>query len=569
MDSQFDLVIRGGTIVDGSGLEIYEADVGVTGGVIREIGRLSVGAHEIDARGLLVTPGFVDIHTHYDGQATWDNRLSPSSNHGVTTVVAGNCGVGFAPCRPADRQALVRLMEGVEDVPEVVMAEGLPWNWESFPQYLDVLSSRRFDIDLAVYIPHSPVRVFTMGERGVNREPATQDDIARMRIIVAEGVRAGALGVSTSRFLEHRTRAGEQAPSIHSEEAELHGLAGGLRDAGRGVFQIVPHLHGNPHDEFALMRRLVESSGRPLSFSLVQTGLAPEGWRVYLDCLANMQPDAAPMTGQVFPRPIGLLYGLDLSFHPFCLNPSYQAVAHLPLAERVQAMRNAALRDRILAEVPESSNPFHHVIVGALPKLSPLGDPPIYDPKPEQALAARAAAKGISIKELAYDLLLEQGGQAVLYWPSTNFLQGDLNSTREMITHPGTVIGLGDGGAHYGMVCDSSFPTYVLAHWTRDAPIGERIELSRAVAELTRRSARAVGLQDRGLIAPGMKADMNVIDYDRLHLHAPRPIYDLPAGGRRMTQAADGYVATIVSGYVTYQNGAATDELPGRLVRHH
>jgi N-acyl-D-amino-acid deacylase len=568
--SNYDLIIRDGLVFDGTAGTPYEADIAIKAGRIAAIERNIAGdaVEEIAAAGLIVTPGFVDIHTHYDGQAIWENRMAPSSNHGVTTVVAGNCGVGFAPCRPADHNELVRLLEGVEDIPEIVMVNGLTWNWETFPEYLEALAVRNFDVDIAVHIPHSALRVYVMGKRGVDREPATPEDIARMRELVAEAVRAGALGVSTSRNLQHRTKAGEQAPSIHSAEDELMGLAAGLRDAGRGVFQMIPNFEADPELEFDMMERLVACSGQPLSFTLLQTeGEKSYAWRTYLRRLAERDPVAPPIRGQVFPRPVGVLQGLNLSFHPFSLNPSFKKIAHLPLKEKVKAMRDPAIKAKLLSEKPESGNPFELNLVRAMPKLYRMGALPDYSPAPERSLAAQAKARGVSLEEMAYEMLLEDDGEAILYYPGANFIDGNLNAVHQMLTNPHTVMGLGDGGAHYGVICDSSLTTYLLTWWARDAPDDQRIGLAQAISDLTRTPALTAGFNDRGILAAGARADINVIDHKTMKLYNPRPVFDLPAGGRRLMQKADGYIATIVNGSVTYRNGLATDALPGRLQR--
>jgi N-acyl-D-aspartate/D-glutamate deacylase len=572
MKYEYDVVIKGGTVVDGSGGEPFFADVAIKGDRIVAVGEISGhGAQEISAAGRLVTPGFVDIHTHYDGQITWESTLGPSSRHGVTTVVMGNCGVGFAPCKPENRALLITVMEGVEDIPEVVMAAGLPWNWESFPEYLDMLSQRHADIDFAAQIPHAPIRVHVMGQRGADREPPTDADLAEMTRLVAEAIRSGAVGVSTSRSIGHRTAAGEPAPTTTSEERELAALAQGLREAGSGVFQLISAAHEglkDPLEELAMLRRLTEISGRPLSFTLLNTNHVPEVYLTVLEQLSLATAAGVPIRAQVFPRPVGVLFGLELSFHPFKFNPSYKAIEHLPLAERVMAMRAPDLRARILAEQPEHTNPIFLYFANQAEQLFPLGDPPNYEPLPEDKLSARAQRMGISARELSYDLLLEQDGHATLLLPAANYVDGSLEPVRTMLEHPDTLVGLGDGGAHYGMICDGSYTTSLIAYWTRDRTRGPRLPLPWAIRALTRLTAQAVGLNDRGLIAPGMKADINVIDYDRLQLHAPRVVSDLPAGGRRLTQDADGYDATIMSGVITYRNGAPTGAKPGRLVRN-
>jgi N-acyl-D-aspartate/D-glutamate deacylase len=563
----FDLIIRRGAIADGTGAELQCADIGIVDGRIAEIGNVAGPAREeIDATGKLVTPGFIDMHTHFDAQATWDERMQPSSWHGVTTVLTGNCGVGFAPCRPGDRQTLITLMEGVEDIPEAVMAEGLRWSWETFPEFLNFLATQRYDIDVAVQIPHSPIRVYVMGQRGADREPATEDEIARMRAIVAEAVSAGAFGVSTSRFLFHRTRAGVSAPSIDSAEAELLGLARGLADAKAGVFQLIPSSVSNPDEEFALMQRLAVAAERPLSFSLVAQRDYPKNWQRYLDLLAGHN-DLPPIRGQVFPRPIGILFGLDLSFHPFSLNPSYRALEGLPLAEKVEKMRDPQVRAKILAESKDDPNPFLMMVVDDNRDFYPLSDPAHYDPAPETEVTELARRNGVSRREMIYDLLLEEDGHAILYSPGGNFINRSLDSVSALLHHPKTVLGLGDGGAHYGMICDASFPTFVLTHWARDAKPEHRISVADAVRMLTAEPAAALCLEDRGRIEVGLRADINIIDHDRLTLRAPRTVRDLPGGGRRLRQRADGFEATIVNGVVTYRNGEATGALPGRLLR--
>jgi N-acyl-D-amino-acid deacylase len=571
MQYEYDVVIRGGTVLDGNGGEPFSADIAITGDKIAAVGALcGRGREEITATGRLVTPGFVDIHTHYDGQITWENTLAPSSHHGVTTVVMGNCGVGFAPCKPENRQLLVSVMEGVEDIPEVVMAEGLPWNWESFPDYLDMLAQRCADVDFAAQIPHGPIRVHVMGQRGADREPPTEADLTEMTRLVAEGIRSGALGVSTSRSIGHRTAAGALAPTVSSEERELMALARGLREAGAGVFQLISKVHEgtDPTEEMAMLCRLIDISGRPLSFTLLHTSHVPNACATALEQLTQATARGVPIRAQVFPRPVGILFGLELSFHPFKFNPSYKAIDRLPLAERVAAMRNPDMRARLLAETPEHTNPLHLYLANQAAALYPLGASPDYEPRPEDSVGARAQRMGISARELAYDLLLEQDGHATLLLPAANYVVGSLEPVKTMLEHPDTLVGLGDGGAHYGMICDSSYPTTLIAYWTRDRTRGPKLSLPWAIRALTRQTALAVGLEDRGLIAPGMKADINVIDYDRLHLHAPRVVSDLPAAGRRLVQDADGYDVTIASGVVTYRQGVHTGALPGRLIRN-
>ena len=567
--ADFDIVIRGGTVVDGDGGAPYAADVAIRGQKAAAIGHVGGrGAEEIDATGCIVTPGFVDIHTHYDGQVTWENRLQPSSGHGVTTVVMGNCGVGFAPARPHQRDLMIKLMEGVEDIPEVVMAAGVPWNWETFPEYLDALERRHADIDFAAQLPHNPLRVYVMGERGAACEPPTADDLAEMRRLTAEAVRAGAIGVSTTHNIAHRFRDGRLVPSVSTEEQEILALAHGLADAGTGVFEILGDARCSPEEQITLLRHVAEISGRPVSFTLVQTAERPGAWRDMLAEVEKANADGLSIRGQVIPRPVGILVGLDLSLHPFAFHPSFRAIEQLPLAEKVRRMRDPDLRRLLLAETSDDPHLFFKTVVDDTEWLFPLGDPPNYHPAREDSIAARARAAGRDPHDVIYDALLEDDGRAVLYRPSAN-REGERfeSAGAHLLRHPHTVLGLGDGGAHYGMICDAAYPTYLLTHWVGHADVSKCVPLAEAIFMLTRQPAEAVGLGDRGRIAAGHKADLNVIDMIRLRLHPPRTLHDLPAGGRRLTQAADGYVATIVSGEITYREGVASGALPGRLVR--
>ncbi len=564
MDPAFDLVIRGGEVFDGSGAPSRRADVAVKDGVIAQVGQVGGdGAEEIDARGRIVTPGFVDIHTHYDGQATWDARMQPSSWHGVTTVVMGNCGVGFAPCAPADRDRLIRLMEGVEDIPFPVLAEGLPWNWESFPDYLDALERRAFDVDIGAQLPHAALRVAVMGERGANREPATPGDIARMAAIAAEAMRAGALGFSTSRTLNHRTSDGAPTPTLTAGEDELTGIALGLKAAGAGVVQLVSDFT-DPLAEFAMLRRIVEASGRPLSFTLAQSPLAPDGWRMLLRELEAAAADGLPIRAQVGARAVGVLLGLELTLNPFSHHPSWREIAARPLPTKVAALRDPAFRDRLLADRLDGGT---RGFAEAWARMHLMTDPPDYEPGAESTVAAVAARAGRPPEAVALDHMLSDDGKGLLYVPFLNYAQGSLDAVREMIVHPLSIPGLSDGGAHVGMICDGSFPTTMLTHWTRDRTRGGRIDLAGVIRMQTRDTAAALGLRDRGQLRRGWRADLNVIDYDALDLRAPFVLHDLPAGGRRLAQRASGYVATVVAGEVTYRDGEATDALPGRLLR--
>ncbi|MBV9996637.1 MAG: amidohydrolase family protein [Caulobacteraceae bacterium] len=563
MTSEFDLVIRAGAVADGSGGQIFEADVAVNDGKIAAVGpRLAGrGAEELDARGLLVTPGFVDVHTHYDGQVTWESRMAPSSDHGVTTIVTGNCGVGFAPCRPEDHENLVALMAGVEDIPEIVMAEGLPWTWESFPDYLAAVDARPHDVDVAAMLPHSALRLYVMGERAVRREPATPADIAQMAELAASAMAAGAIGFGTSRAIQQRSIRGEPIPTVGAAEDELLGVLRSVASAG-GVFQALSDFeqYKNVEGEFAMFRRLVREAGCPMSFTLHQKHNDPEGWRRLLALTEEANQDGLPIRAQVLPRPTGLLHGFELSMTPFSRCPTYAAVNRLPFEAKLAELRKPSVRAAILDEVEADRRPWWN-------QRFELADPPDYEPDPSESLAARAAREGTTPAALAYEILLKDGGRRLIFEPAQEYAYGSLAASYEMMRHPDTIIGLGDGGAHVGIVCDASYPTTMLAHWTRDRSRGPKLELGEAVRKLSAQTATAVGLRDRGRIAPGLKADLNVIDYDRLRMGAPRVVYDLPAGGRRLVQKASGYRATIVAGAITYREGAAAGPLPGKLVR--
>jgi N-acyl-D-aspartate/D-glutamate deacylase len=564
MERAYDLVIRGGTVYDGSGGQPYVADIGVKDGRIAAIGQVTgAGAEEIDAAGKLVAPGWVDIHTHYDGQATWDERMQPSSWHGVTTIVMGNCGVGFAPCKPEDHDRLVRLMEGVEDIPFPVLSEGLPWNWESYPDYLDALQQRRFDIDIGSQLPHAALRVFVMGERGANREPATAEDITAMAAIAKRAAEAGALGFSTSRTLNHRTSDGQPTPTLTAGEDELTGIAMGLAAAGKGVLQFVSDF-SDPAEEFAMLRRIAEASGRPLSFSLVQSPAQPQAYKQLLDGLADAAEAGLSMKAQAAVRPVGVLLGLELTVNPFTVYPKYREISKLPLADRVAKLSDPAFRADLLAHPPEGKI---RGMMGNFGRMHLMGATPDYEPTKETTIAALAEREGRRPEDVALDHMLTNGGRGMIFVPHLNYSEYSLDPAYTMLTHPQAVPGLSDGGAHVGMICDGSFPTTLLTHWTRDRTRGPKLPIEHVVRAQAFETAQAVGLYDRGLIAAGYRADLNVIDYDNLTLRAPEVAYDLPAGGRRLVQKADGYVATIVAGEVTYRDGEPTGALPGRLLR--
>ena len=560
-------IIRNGLIFDGTGSPPYEADIAIDGGIISEIGQVEgIGLNEIDAKGQIVAPGFVDIHTHYDGQAAWGDRLDPSSLHGVTTAVMGNCGVGFAPVHESDHDRLIQLMEGVEDIPFPVLAEGLPWQWESFADYLDFLTPRRFDIDLAAQVPHAALRVYVMGDRGVNREEATDDDISKMAKLAHDAVMAGALGFSTSRTLNHRSADGNPTPTLTASERELLGIAMGLRKAGRGTLQFVSDFD-DMHEEMAMLRRLVEKSGRPLSVSIAQADSKPTLWRHLTDWLEQGVADGLPMRGQVGSRPVGVLLGLELTLNPLSGHPSFAKIADLPLNKKVAALRNPTLRAQLLTEEAGSKNPFVRALLANFGKIFVLGDPPDYEPTEDKTVAAIAKNRGVSEVEVALDLMLENNGRGVLYFPFLNFADGNLDSTRTMLESNATLPGLSDGGAHVGMICDGSFPTTLLTHWGRDRTRGDKLPLELLIKKQSCDTAHWVGLHDRGVLMPGYRADINVIDFDKLRLHLPEINYDLPAGGRRLMQRATGYTATLVAGEVTYLDGTPTDAMPGKLVR--
>ncbi|MGE0699894.1 MAG: amidohydrolase family protein [Hyphomicrobiaceae bacterium] len=566
MPDRHDIVIRGGTVVDGTGAEPFEADVAIDKGRITVVGKAAVrGREEIDARGKLVTPGFVDLHTHYDAQVTWANEITPSSWNGVTTAVIGNCGVGFAPCHPSQRDMLVKLMEGVEDIPEVVLTEGLPWNWQSFEDYLDALDQRPFDLDVVTQVPHAALRVYVMGQRGADREPATPEDRARMAALAAAGVRAGALGFSTSRTLNHKTKAGIPIPTLKADEAELMDIAMALEAEGAGWLQVISDFD-EPEEEMALLRRLAERSGRPMSITVLQRDNKPEEWRRLMARMAEANRAGVRIQGQVLTRPTGIMLGFEISQNPFVDRPSWKEIEGLPFAERMQRLVTPEFRARLLAETGESTESFSRR-VSRWDRIFPLGDPPDYEPAAETSIAARAAREGRDPAEVAYDLLLEKGGKSILYRPLSNYTYGTLDTVHDMMCHPNSLIGLGDGGAHVGILSDASAITYMLTHWTRDRTRGPKLPLAWAVKRLTSDNARAIGLDDRGVVRRGAKADLNVIDFDRLRLHAPEVRYDLPSGGRRLVQRVDGYEATLVSGEVVNREGKPTGKLPGRLVR--
>ena len=564
-NASIDMVIRAGLIADGLGGPLFEADIGIQDHQIVQVGPIiAKGKTEINAKGLLVTPGFVDVHTHYDGQAVWDSSFAPSSWHGVTTVVMGNCGVGFAPVHKHDQQQLIELMEGIEDIPGVALNEGLDWAWESFPQYLDALERRKHDIDFCAQLPHAALRLYVMGERAMRLEMATANDIAQMRGLTTEAIKAGAIGITTSRSINHRTSKGDPTFSLLAAEDELMGLAMGLADANAGVMQIICDFEENLEQEFEIMRQLVKKSGRPLSFSLMQKHNRKDGWFYLLEKTAQANAEGLPITAQVAPRGIGVLLSLQGSRNIFTECPSYQAITSLDMDKRIKEMRKPAIKARLLKEIMQ----FSHTRLGRrlteFSNMFLLEDPPNYNPGFHKSIASLALQQGISPLELAYEQMLKDNGKNTLYSPFANYAQGDLNVCEQMIADPHTVIGLGDGGAHVALVSDANFSSFLMTHWALQE---KAFDIGFLIKKQTSDTAKLAGLNDRGVIAPGMKADINIIDLKRLSIGTPEMVFDLPAGGRRFLQGANGYVATIVSGQAIYLEGQATGHLPGRLVR--
>lgn len=577
--NMFDLIIRGGTVVDGTGRRSFVADIAVRDGRIVEMAPEIGGraAEEIDARGKIVTPGFVDIHTHFDGQVTWDSLLEPTSGHGVTTIVMGNCGVGFAPVRPGREEWLVQLMEGVEDIPGTALHEGITWGWETFPQYLDQLETRTYSMDVAAYVPHSAVRAYVMGERGARNEEATPEDIVAMAAIVREAREAGAIGFSTSRTLNHKARDGEPVPGTFAAQDELNGIADGLVAAGGGLFEVAPQ--GLEFDrpvflsEVEWMAALAERTKLPVSFAMLQNELNADSWREALDVVDRVNANGGRMHPQVAARPFGMMIGWD-GYHFFQKRPTYMDLAsRLTPAELRTELQRPDVKARILGEsdaAPDPSKQFDGIgafMQGMVDKMYAMGTPPDYEPGPDRLVSTLAASAGVDPLSYAYDLLNENNGTSFLMLPFFNYVGGTQDAIYEMLKHPATVSGLSDGGAHVRMICDASIPTYVLTHWARDRHRGPKLTIEEAVKIQTRDTAAVVGFDDRGVLAVGKKADINVIDLDALQLGFPEAVDDLPAGGRRLLQQATGYVATIVSGVVTRRHGADTGARPGRLVR--
>jgi N-acyl-D-amino-acid deacylase len=573
-----DLIVRGGELVDGTGGPARRADVAVENGVIVEVAPSirSRAAQVIDADACIVTPGFVDVHTHYDGQVTWDEELAPSTPHGVTTVVAGNCGVGFAPVRPGQEGWLIELMEGVEDIPGAALAEGITWGWESFPQYIEVLAKRRWAIDVGVQLPHGPLRTYVMGDRAATRAKATAEDIAAMSRLASQAMAAGALGFTTSRTLGHTSRAGVPVPGTFAVDDELFAIAQAVRHGGGRIIEVAgagivpeddPELVAN---ELNWIGRMAVETGLTATYIILQHHGDPDRWRVEMDQARRWRNGGARVAPLVAGRPFGVLLGWDVR-HPFRCRPSYDALDHLPLGQRVIELRRPEVRERILAETIHTSDALAAAAQERLAPLIPLcfvlGDPPDYEPPESQRLAAVAARAGVSVEELAYDALLVGDGVGMLLYPAFNYAEANHDALYEQLQDPDAILGLDDGGAHCGAICDASIPTYMLTHWVRDRTRGPRLDLSNVVRRLAAQPADLYGFTDRGRVIEGLRADLNVIDIDGLALHAPRAVHDLPAGGVRLLQEATGYRATIVRGEITRRDGADTGARPGRLLR--
>jgi N-acyl-D-amino-acid deacylase len=566
-----DIVIRGGTIVDGTGKSRFTGDVGISGDQISEVGgKLAPGRREMDAGGLLVTPGWVDVHTHYDGQAMWDPMLSPSCWHGVTTTMFGNCGVGFAPVRAEHRGVLMDLMEGVEEIPGVVLSDGLTWEWESFPDFLDALERRPHAIDIAAQIAHLPLRVYVMGDRAVRFEQARPDDIAQMRRLTVEALRAGAFGFTTSRTDSHKTTTGDMVPSRYAGSEELVGIGTALGEVAAGAFGMNSDFD-DEEAELAWMTKLAKSTGRPVWFLLTDRYDDPERWRRLLGAVHAARAQGASLTAQIAGRPIGVMLGIGTALNPFTVRPSYREIMGLPIPEQLKRLRDPALRRRILDEKPSQEEvsklaQFRQLITTRWDKFFVMGDPPDYEPADEMSVATIAAREGRTPDEVAYDYLTGAENR-YLFFPVVNYVSGDHEAIREMLVDSGTLLGLSDGGAHCASIVDAGVPTYMLMHWGRDRQRGPRLPLELLVKRQTSETAQFFGLHDRGRLTPGMRADINLINFEGLRLYQPQLVNDLPAGGRRFVQRVDGYEATLVAGTPTFERGEHTGAMPGHLVR--
>jgi len=566
-----DTVIRGGTIIDGSGKPGYTGDVALEAGKIAQVGgKIGPGKREIDANGLLVTPGWVDVHTHYDGQAMWDQELAPSSWHGVSTVLFGNCGVGFAPVRKTDHSALIGMMESIEEIPGIALADGLKWNWETFPEYLDALEQKPRAIDIAAQIPHHPLRVYVMGERAVRREKATAEDIEQMRDAVRQGLKAGAFGFTTSRTNSHKTPAGEMVPGRYSEVEELLGIGTAFNGLSHGAFGVNSDFDDEA-EELRWMTKFGRESGRPVWFLLTDRPTDLVRWRRLMDGVHKARAQGAQVTAQIAGRPVGVLLGIDTALNPFSIRPSYQALLQLPVAERIRRMQDPAFRAQVLSEAPSPEllqllSQFRQRITTGWNRMFPMADPPNYEPEEKDSIAAMAARTNHSPDEVAYDYLAG-GAERFLFYPIVGYNEDNLDIIHSMLSDETTILGLSDGGAHCSSIVDASVPSWMLIHWGRDRSRGPKLPLERLVQRQTSDTARFFGFHDRGLLKDGMKADVNVIDYQGLRLHIPEIRYDLPMNGRRLVQRVDGYKHTFVSGVSTFEDGNYTGATAGRLVR--
>lgn len=563
----FDLVIRNGKIVDGTGAPAFEGDIAVEGGKIVQVGVVEgAGKQEIDAQGKLVTPGWVDMHTHFDGQVTWDPYFTPSSWHGVTTVIMGNCGVGFAPCRKEDRTWLINVMEGVEDIPGSALSEGIVWDWETFPEYMDALEKLEHAIDYAVQVPHSAVRAWVMGEERSEQDDATPEEIDQMRIIVEEGLEAGALGFSTSRTSLHTTARGVLVAGTNAKRDELFGIGQALKNTGKGVFECASE-HLEVPEEFLWMREMAEDTQRPVVFNLSQIDQAPQLWRQLLELLDSAHADNIPVYGQCAGRAIGIVMSWQSTVHPFTPYPTWLQMMHDSWEDKRERIMSPEFKDQLFAEEPLDLWEFANFVTRSFDKMFPMRDGTCYEPSADESIAAIAEREGRDPREIAWEWLMKDDGEGMIYFPLFNYSDGNLDALHTLHQHPHTRMGLSDGGAHCGAICDAGMPTFMLTHWTRDRTRGETLPLEYMIMRQTKQTAEFYGLRDRGVLASGYLADINIIDYDQLALGAPKVVYDLPAGGRRLLQRATGYEYTIKSGHVIFKQGEATGLLPGSLLR--
>ena len=562
----FDIIIRNGSIIDGTGRDSYKADIAILGDKIVDIGVIKgASKKEINAKNLIITPGFIDIHTHYDGQAVWDNYLKPSSLHGVTTVIMGNCGVGFAPCKKDDREKLIELMEGVEDIPSPVMHEGLNWDWETFPEYLDALDKNNRDIDVCALIPHAALRVFVMGKRAINHERATEEDMIQMRKISADAIKSGAFGFSTSRTISHKSCDGEFTPTLRAHESELMAIAKGLKDANGGFMEIVSDWNEpSPEEEFAVLRKIAKSTNIPIVFTCNQRHDRTEYWKDLMRLAREAKYDNLSIRPVVAPRPIGILLGLNGSQNPFSGTPTYKKIAHLSLKERVNIMKSEKIRNNILDEDPIKDSKFPLINRISYKQMYEFGTEGNYAPDKNESLAIRSIKEKITAQELAYNILIKDEGKAFIYSPLVNFASNNLDACEAMLIDKNAIMGLGDGGAHVGFILDAGFPTWLIDYWCNKK---NKFSKEETIRRLTTDTAMAAGLHDRGKIKKGFKADINILDWKNVAAGHPYIVNDLPAGGKRLMQETTGFEYTIVSGNITYIKGKPTGNLPGTLVR--